>query len=262
MSFEPLKLTRSGYEKCDPDKETIKCIFTCNCIHFVLDGAGYFNGNKLEKGNAFFIPKNHLCTYFPEPENPWTYAYINFTDDMPTDIIEEIVRNNNTFEYQFKMIKEILPCFTTEEGAEKFAFTFKDKMLFTGLIYSFIGNLVILKENETTHRKITLAKRYINQKFADGITIAEVAEYLNISVGHLRHIFQQNEHVSPQQYLVSVKMNHALLFLQKGYNITETAMSVGYSDPFQFSKYFKKYYGLSPKKYLKRMEETNKEAIE
>jgi len=55
---------------------------------------------------------------------------------------------------------------------------------------------------------------------------------------------------SPQQYLIMVRINRAKELLRtKNATISEIAASVGYQDPIQFYKLFKKHTGMSAKAF-------------
>ena len=49
-----------------------------------------------------------------------------------------------------------------------------------------------------------------------------------------------------QQFLINKGLHEAKKLLSRGFNVEESARMVGYSDPFAFSKAFKKKYGVSP----------------
>ena len=51
-------------------------------------------------------------------------------------------------------------------------------------------------------------------------------------------------------YIRMKRLMRASKLLKEGYNVSETAYKVGFSDPGYFSKAFKKYYGVSPSEYV------------
>jgi transcriptional regulator GlxA family with amidase domain len=56
--------------------------------------------------------------------------------------------------------------------------------------------------------------------------------------------------VSPQNYLINFRLKKACDLLSgTNLSINELSNSVGYGDPFLFSKVFKKYKGISPRAY-------------
>ncbi len=68
---------------------------------------------------------------------------------------------------------------------------------------------------------------------------------------YLSRLFKKRYGVSVQDFLVDVRLSKAAEFLRKGNNVSISAKLVGYEDVFNFSKMFKKKYGMSPKEYKK-----------
>ena len=56
---------------------------------------------------------------------------------------------------------------------------------------------------------------------------------------------------APADYIRLIRLQHAAQLLKQGeYTITEIADKVGFSDAKYFREVFKKYYGVSPSKYV------------
>ena len=70
---------------------------------------------------------------------------------------------------------------------------------------------------------------------------------------YLYRLFKKKVGVSIKDYVIKTRMNKAKLFLEKGYNVNSTATLVGYNDSFNFSKAFKKHYGISPNNITKNL---------
>ena len=69
---------------------------------------------------------------------------------------------------------------------------------------------------------------------------------LNVSESYLRAQFKKAYGMSPSRYMTFIRMQEANNLLINSTKISETALLVGYSDIFQFSKAFKKFYGYPP----------------
>ena len=69
-----------------------------------------------------------------------------------------------------------------------------------------------------------------------------------MSPSYICKIFKQEMGESPINYLIRIRMEKArnLLLQEEGYSVKEIACLVGYEDIYQFSKLFKKYYGVAP----------------
>ncbi|MEY8749371.1 helix-turn-helix domain-containing protein [Alkalicoccobacillus gibsonii] len=88
---------------------------------------------------------------------------------------------------------------------------------------------------------------YIQEHYSKSIRIQDLAELVGISEKYFISYFKQAFGVTPGRYIYQFKMNEARkLLLSKKYSIQEIASMLGYSDPFSFSKSFKKYYTISP----------------
>lgn len=101
-------------------------------------------------------------------------------------------------------------------------------------------------------RKLNQALDYINQHFTHPLVISTVASECCLSEFHFYRMFRLVFDMSPQQYIISKKLNYALELIKlQGADISEAALLSGFSDISAFSKTFKKHYGCSPSKFQK-----------
>ena len=79
------------------------------------------------------------------------------------------------------------------------------------------------------------------------VSISALAGELNLDRSYFSTLFRQQTGLSPQQYLLRCRMEHAReLLCSHGFTPGEAALAVGYPDIFAFSRMFKRYYGFSP----------------
>jgi len=98
-------------------------------------------------------------------------------------------------------------------------------------------------------------KSYIEEKYAEKLSIQELADRAWISRSHMSNLFKQQTGYTVNQYIVETRMRKARdLLLGTSMRSYEVARHVGYDDIIYFSQLFKKHYGLSPMEYKKRME--------
>lgn len=78
-------------------------------------------------------------------------------------------------------------------------------------------------------------------------SLSEIAEACHIDEAYLCRLFKRFGDVSPYKYLMRLKMNVAATRLQcPDTLIKEVAFTLGFSNPFHFSRAFKKAFGISP----------------
>lgn len=91
---------------------------------------------------------------------------------------------------------------------------------------------------------------HMNAHLSEKISIPEVASKMGCSQTYFRRLFKTRTGRTPVVYLEEIRMRRAQLLL--GYTdmpISEIARSVGYEDPFYFSRVFTKTLGASPTAY-------------
>jgi AraC family transcriptional regulator len=101
-------------------------------------------------------------------------------------------------------------------------------------------------------RRLLRAKEYLDHPFQQPLMMAQVAQEAYLSEYHFYRLFKNAFGISPNQYLIRNKINHAQLLLKKDtYNITEVATLAGFTDIYSFSKVFKKHLVQTPTGFAK-----------
>jgi AraC-like DNA-binding protein len=91
---------------------------------------------------------------------------------------------------------------------------------------------------------------WITHNFDSTITIEELVELGNMSVSSLHYKFKEVTGMTPLQYQKRLRLQEARRLLLDGANVTETALRTGYQSSTQFSREYKRLFGLSPMQYI------------
>ncbi|MBK1875830.1 helix-turn-helix domain-containing protein [Pelagicoccus mobilis] len=95
--------------------------------------------------------------------------------------------------------------------------------------------------------------RYIEENYARITSPLEVANTFNISHQYLCFLFKKFSNETPTKMVTRFKLARAVeLLRERTLLIKQIAEQVGFVDQYYFSKCFKGYYGLSPRKFLNR----------
>ena len=93
-------------------------------------------------------------------------------------------------------------------------------------------------------------KDYINQNFRFKIYTEDIADEIGISVSHLSRLFHSETGMKLQDYISSVRVDHAAhLLAYTDMTLSEIAEYVGFPDQSYFGKTFRKFRGTTPKAY-------------
>ncbi len=77
-----------------------------------------------------------------------------------------------------------------------------------------------------------------------------LAEEFSVSPSYLSGLFRKEVGVTLTDYIHKVRIDHSLILLNtSAFSIQEIAEQVGFLDVNYFTRTFKKYHGISPKKY-------------
>ncbi len=96
-------------------------------------------------------------------------------------------------------------------------------------------------------QKIAKATQYLQRHFRETVRIETLAELCGMSLSGFHHHFKEITTLSPLQYQKSLRLMEAKrMILQENMAIAETAYQVGYESPSQFSREYKRYFGVAP----------------
>ncbi|MBQ8697099.1 MAG: AraC family transcriptional regulator [Clostridia bacterium] len=231
-----------GYENCAPGHSFGPAIREYWLIHYVESGFGKFSkgGNTytVEPGQMFVIRPDEVTLYAADEKNPWTYHWVAFfcAGDMPLDLP---------------------PVITCPEAGELFERIKNSRGLengmgaqIRGLIWQIFSLLMEQHKQQTDY--IHVAVRFMSTEYVNCITVKDVAERLGLNRSYFSDYFKKNMGISPQRFLMNIRMTKAAEMLLAGIKPSVAATSVGYEDLFAFSKAFKRHFGVSPREYAKQ----------
>jgi len=114
-----------------------------------------------------------------------------------------------------------------------------------------LRNLVL--QDSSSHR-IAGITRFLNENYTERLSIDDIARAAGMSTSALHHKFREVTSMSPLQYLKKVRLHHArTLMVARGLNASEVGFRVGYTNPSQFSREFKRLFGVPPGQLVKAM---------
>lgn len=111
---------------------------------------------------------------------------------------------------------------------------------------------LLIPETEPVHssepsRWIRACMDFMDLHATEGITVQQVAAFAGVHRSYFSNVFAGQVGVSPQKYLQNIRMEKAKrLLTETDASVTEIALSLGYPNPYTFTRAFKMYYNMPP----------------
>ncbi|MCP4185355.1 MAG: AraC family transcriptional regulator [Hyphomicrobiales bacterium] len=95
--------------------------------------------------------------------------------------------------------------------------------------------------------RVFRVQRFLEENYTNHLDITSIARNCNMSESTLHHTFKEATSLSPIQYLKKVRLHQArLMMVNAGLGAGEAGFQVGYESPSQFSREFKRLFGVPP----------------
>lgn len=102
-------------------------------------------------------------------------------------------------------------------------------------------------EQDSSLAKISAVIGHVQKNFAEKLHVNELAAMAGMSVSVFHKVFKQVVTDPPLQYIKKIRLNHAKNYiLQEGLSASLASQRVGYESAAQFSREFKRYFGVPP----------------
>jgi AraC-like DNA-binding protein len=230
-----------------------------NFLFYCVDGTGWYKIQDKQyevRPNEFFIlPQNVEHAYGSSTENPWSIYWVHFGGEsvphlnalnaVQTHFKPHYVKNSNDIQVTFTKIFKTL----------ELGFSI-DNLMFASMCLSHFLTLFIYNSK---HYAVNAAEKldcvdsailYMQAHINDNISLNQISNHFNYSPSRFSGLFKQKTGYAPIDYFIQLKMQKAsqqLDFSDK--SIKDIAITLGFDDPYYFSRRFSKVIGMSPTKY-------------
>lgn len=250
------------------------------CFLWAVEGHGYIYSNgktfKVSPGFLIRLPWMHEIRYEADVKMPFHLGTLhlipNYSDAFKVEPRVAHLDGDPLLRAEFRssLISDVEPQMTTlgKNYAKNIVQlgTFAISKFSDGeggeFLYRSLGSL-LAQENEiwkgdsnktdSYPPDLITMMNFIREHLAYTVDMDLVLGAVNCSASTANRLFRNHLGVSMKGWVLQEKMKLAeQLLRESGLRVNEVAKTVGFSDALYFSQTFKKYYGLSPRDYVKK----------
>lgn len=204
---------------------------------------------------------NHSCVQISP--TPLTYRSFNISveslrfllglaDDEPLPIFRQKVIRDDKITDIFRECHSLVLA-NSEENGETGSESDKEELFL--LLLSFLAEAACADgsnyalEQSSYDCEIAAACNYMEEHFAENISLDTLCRQVNVSKSTLIRYFIRLKNMTPYRYLASVRVGKAKQMLERGDLPIDVAGQAGFADQSHFNHCFKKFIGISPGMY-------------
>lgn len=247
-----------GFLKTKPDTKWKYGLhrFSQNKFYFITKGRCIIrieNQEYIAKGGDwFYIPANTLHGYSTIDGETFEKYWAHFDIYPNNEIFHSLnlppMINVSENKAVLRLFKKFLSSYNSSSLCDKI----EEKSSLMALLGEYIR--IALPEDimvkSVDDKRINEIIRFINSNLNESISLSELAKRFYLHPNHFIRFFKNKTGVTPVHYIKMRKMETAKRLLEDSdLSVTEIIEKIGENNLNNFSKQFKNYYGLSPRKY-------------
>lgn len=239
-------------------------------VLFVMEGEGFFHLDEkkypIGRGSLVVVNPNRYHTESSSEKSALEIAVIgvdnlffDFKKREFSDTLEEEEQSPPVFDFSeyYGELRDLIRQINRELLDKPQHYQVMSHYLAYVMLLKVIrhANLrAVVQHDGFVTKECSFAKQYIDEHFAEDISIDLLASKTYVNKYHLIHAFSRSFGISPISYLMEKRIAEAKYLLRGTHmSITEISKATGFSSPSFFAKRFKTSVNLSPLDYRKKM---------
>jgi len=257
--LEDLLCTRVGYQGPSPAHYIPRPEGSGDHILiFCTEGRGWLelDGKEwlINKNDAFLVPQGTPHVYGADPDFPWSNYWVHFRGRQGPAFANLIggtdgpVIHLQRYEDVVTCIEQLYQYMSNVHARSELIAASGALSQLLCLIQFRMGTAEA--KGRTAEEGIERSIDFMHKNLAKTLKLGDLAKIAGMSPGHYGMLFRKSRHHTPVDYFNRLKIQKSCELLKTtGGRISEIGESLGFTDPYYFSRLFKKVMGLSPRAY-------------
>jgi len=233
---------------------------------------GYLGDREIHYNSGHYLvqtlPLPFECETFASKEEPLFGVSINIDPALLSELVSDTSEDDLKSGVPYFPMSSVAMSTGMEEAVTRLVSALHDtqtakimgqsrvrEVIFEALQSPQGDALRALVVNQGRFSQIVYSLRQLHLQLDQEVRVEQLAEDANMSVSSFHHHFKAIAGSSPLQYLKRLRLLKAQMLLNQGFkSVGQIALEVGYKSVHQFSRDYKRYFGLPPTKDKRREE--------
>jgi AraC-like DNA-binding protein len=232
---------------------------------YITQGKGEFQSattrrTVVDAGTLFLLLPGVWHRYRPCDRTCWSYYWVHLGGAYLTRLLQRQVISPERPIFKTGLRESLLrPYAALVERARTEPPGFQQMMC--GNVLEILGAALASEHGQLESDQLgTLVRQatvMLEQGMQGSVDMRQLAASLGVSYDGFRHAFRRHTGLAPHHYLLQLRINHAKgLLYSTDLTVKEIAASLGFEDPYYFSRAFRKATGMSPNRWRQQSQVT------
>lgn len=231
---------------------------TTHLLIVCLGGQGYFRTAGTEwpvgTGDVMVGRQHEAHTYAADGHEPWSIAWVHFSGTQAGDYLTLMGIEPGRQRLQIGEQSQIIAVFNELFQTLRAGYTLHHLVMVAASLRRLLSLLAMLDmyadDQPRTGLNVAAIIDFMNAHLHENLTLDDIAAQASMSRSHFTRRFRARTGYAPIDYFIRLKIQRACELLETtDWPIAEVSQSLGYTDPYYFSRLFKRIIGLAPSHY-------------
>lgn len=212
---------------------------------------------SVNRGVLFVIPPDVPHTYSADPDDPWSIFWVHFRGEQTDATLTSLGVSESSPLMHVPDVRRMRAAFEDVYACINYHYSDAGLLSMSAQLLRLISEIKLHRGQPIGQPGRQLAEDRVSETIGfmqDHLHLAlrleDLAAHAGRSVSHYSKVFKELTGQAPMAYFAQLKTRKACELLDEtSMSVAEIAGELGYTDPFYFSRHFKRVQGCSPTAY-------------